>query len=51
MGVPDTDLMVCVFWKLDEGVVNDPDLRDTSVGVGRGLAEILCFVGERPDIG
>lgn len=50
IGVPETVLIFCAFWKLDDGVVNDPDLRGTSVGVGSGLAEILCFVGESPDI-
>lgn len=50
IGVPDTDLMVCPLLKLDVGVVKEPDFRGTNVGVGIGVADILCFVGESPDI-
>lgn len=51
MGVPETDRIVCAALKLLDGVVNGPDFRGTSVGVGIGVAEILCFVGDRPDMG
>lgn len=51
MGVAETDLMFCALVKLDEGVVNDLPFPGTRVGVGIGVAEILCLVGDRPDIG
>lgn len=51
MGVPETDLRFCALVKLDDGVVKDLPFPGTRVGVGIGVADILCFVGDRPDIG
>ena len=51
MGVPETERTFCALVKLDDGVVNEPPFRGTRVGVGMGVADILCLVGDNPDIG